>query len=108
MGHIGPTSSPFALLFVLVKKKDGIMGMGIDYRVLNKTTIKNQYPIPRIDAMIDELHGAIYFSKVNLRSGYHQIWVREEDIQKTTFMCHYGHYEFLVMPFRLTNTPTTF
>ena len=102
-GYIRPSVSPWGAPILYVKKKDGTLRMCIDYRQLNKTTINNRYPLPRIDDLFDQVGGAKIFSKLDLRSEYHQVWICNEDIHKTTFCTRYNHYEFVVMPFRLTN-----
>ncbi|GKA76697.1 putative reverse transcriptase domain-containing protein [Tanacetum coccineum] len=105
---IRPSLSPWGALVLFDKKKDGSFRMCIDYHELNKLTVKNQYPLPRIDDLFDQLQGSSVYSKIKLRSGYHQLRVRDEDIPKTAFRTRYGHYEFQVMPFGLTNAPTVF
>ncbi|GJV19948.1 reverse transcriptase domain-containing protein [Tanacetum coccineum] len=107
-GFIRPSHSLWGVPVLFVKKKDGSLCMCIDYRELNKLTIKNRYPLPRIDDLFDQIQGSHYFSKIDLRSGYHQLRVHEDDIPKTAFRTRYGHFEFMVMPFRLTNAHVVF
>ncbi|GKD54783.1 putative reverse transcriptase domain-containing protein, partial [Tanacetum coccineum] len=107
-GFIRPSSLPWGAPVLFVKKKDGSFRMCIDYQELNKLTVKNRYPLPRIDDLFDQLQGSSVYSKIDLRSGYHQLRVLEEDIPKTTFKTRYRHYEFQVMPFGLTNALAVF
>ncbi|GKA32289.1 putative reverse transcriptase domain-containing protein [Tanacetum coccineum] len=107
-GFIRPSSSPWGAPILFVKKKDGSFRMCVDYRELNKLTVKNLYPLPRSDDLFDQLQGSSVYSKIDLRSGYHQLRIKEEDILITAFKTRYGHFEFQVMPFGLTNAPAVF
>ena len=107
-GFIRPSTSPWGAPILFAKKKDKTLRLCIDYRQLNRVTVKNRYPLPRIDDLFDQLRGARAYSKIDLRTGYHQLRVREIDIPKTAFRTRYGHLEFTVMPFGFTNAPAAF
>jgi hypothetical protein len=105
---IHPSVSPWGAPTLFLKKKDDTLKLCIDYRQLNKVTIKNNYPLPRIDDLLEQLRGATIFSKIELRSEYHQVQIKDDDIHKNFFRTRYGHYEFVVVTFGITNAPTTF
>ena len=107
-GFIRPSTSPWGAPVLFVKKKDGSLRLCIDYRQVNQATMRNQYLLPRIDELFDQLHRSRVYFKIDLRSGYHQLRVRENDVSKTTFRTRYSHYEFLVTPFGLTNALAAF
>ena len=107
-GFVCPSVSPWSAPVLFNKKKDGTLRLCIDYRGLNPATVKNKYPIPRMDELLDRLQGSSIYTKIDLKSGYYQIRVKDEDISKTGFNTRYGHYEFIVIPFGLTNAPATF
>jgi hypothetical protein len=103
LGLIRPSMSPWGAPVIFIRKKDGSWRLCIDYRQLNKATIKNQYMLLRIDDMFDQMKGAMVFSKIDLRSGYHQLRIKEDDVPKTAFKTRFGNYEFIVLPFGMTN-----
>jgi hypothetical protein len=107
-GYIRPSKSLWSAPVLFVKKKDGSLRLCVDYCGLNKLIIKNKYPLPQVDDLFDHLYGSKIFSKIDLKSGYNQIRIKERDIEKTRFRSRLGHYEYVVMPFGLTNAPTTF
>ena len=107
-GIIRPSVSPWGASVLFVKKKDGTLRMCIDYRKINKMRVKNKYPLLRIEYLFNQLKGACVFSKIDLRLGYYQLRVKDEDVPKTAFRTRYGHYEFLVIPFGLTNSPAVY
>ena len=108
MGFIIPATSPCGAPVMFAKKKDKTLQLCMDYRRLNRVTTKNRYPLPRIDDLFDQLRGARVYSKIDLRTGYHQLRVREADIPKMVFRTQYEIFEFIMMPFRLMNAPATF
>ena len=108
LGLIRPSLSPWGVPVIFILNKDGSWRLCIDYCQLNKETIKNQYPLPRIDDLFDQMKGAMVFSNIDFQSRYHPLWIKENDIPKTTFKMRFGHYEFTVLPFGLINAPGVF
>jgi hypothetical protein len=108
LGLIRPSVSPWGAPVIFIRKKDGSWRLCIDYHQLNKATIKNQYPLPRIDDLFDQMKGAMMFSKIDLKSGYHQLQIKEDDVPKTSFNMRFGHYDFIVLPFGLMNATGVF
>ena len=107
-GHIEPSTSPYGAPVLFVPKKDGTLRMCYDYRALNKITVSNRYPLPRIDDLLDQLVGAVCFTRLDLMSGYNQIRISKEDVPKTAFVTPFGHFQFWVLCFGLSNTLATF